>query len=117
MALNQPCIFAAIKRHVLAFDADTGEQIWKTKLPGWYGSYTTLVVDAGVLYVARHGKLHALDPDRGDILWTAEDKDLKHAPIMLGTSSGAVSGGQLAQHQQVMHNAVASGAAGGAGVS
>jgi len=115
--MNQPLIFAAVKRHVFAFDAATGERVWKTKLPGWYGSYTTLVVDAGVLYVARHGKLHALDPDRGDILWTTEDKDLKHAPVMLATSSGAVAGGQLAQIQQAAYHATAAGAAGTTGAT
>lgn len=108
--MSQPLIFAAIKRHVFAFDAATGEQVWKIKLPGFWGSFSTLLVDQGVLYVARHGRLHAIDPERGDILWTVEDRDLKHAPVMLATSSGASSGQQQGQHH---HRAMQTGAAAG----
>ena len=116
MALERPLIFAALKRTILALDAETGEQVWKTQLPGRFGTYTSIIVDAGVLYAARHGKVHALDPGSGEILWTAEDKDLKHYPVMLVSSSGASSGHQHARNQQaVSQNAAMAATLGGAG--
>jgi len=117
--MNHTLLFAALNRHVIAYDAVTGEQVWKITLPGFFGSFTTLLMDGGVLYAARsNGKLHALDPASGDILWTVSDKHLKSGPVMLASSTGGSSGQMLhASRQNVMKNAAGAGAVGGGGAA
>jgi outer membrane protein assembly factor BamB len=55
-----------------AFDADSGEKEWETKLGGSIGGspkYDGNAVYIGVEYPDPEGSMFAVDPDSGDVLW------------------------------------------------
>ena len=81
---------------IRGFDPATGEELWKTEMPGMYGggwmpAPVTLEGVAYALYAAA-GKVRLLDPRTGKVLWT-EERD--GAGMGLGIPSGLVAGGRL----------------------
>jgi len=80
-------LYAATKRHVVALDPFSGDEIWKTKLPKFTGSFVSLMNTPHTLFAARsNGVIHALDKWTGEILWERNYKELRNQPISLASS-------------------------------
>lgn len=96
---------------VLAANADTGEPVWATELPGGGGVNSSVTVQSGQVYVgvARVGSPYvaALDQRTGKVLWqttldTQAGSDLYASPVihdgvlMMGISGGSAELGDEA---------------------
>lgn len=80
-------LYAATKRHVIALDPFSGDEIWKTKLPKFTGSFVSLMNTPHTLFAARsNGIIHALDKWTGEILWEKTIRELRNQPISLASS-------------------------------
>ncbi|MBM3988173.1 MAG: hypothetical protein FJ294_09485 [Planctomycetes bacterium] len=68
----QELVFVGLHGHATALLKSTGERRWTTSLPGTgYGIFTLLHED-GALFAASGGRLFALEPKSGVILWSNE---------------------------------------------
>lgn len=62
---------------VVALEPLTGDEIWRSRLPGVFGGPVgTLLIDGDMVFAGNHGRLHCLSLDDGRHLWTAELKGL-----------------------------------------
>lgn len=60
-------------RYLVAFDAESGEERWRTKTNQW-SIQTAPIEQGGVVVVATDlGELFALDAETGSVIWTADD--------------------------------------------
>jgi outer membrane protein assembly factor BamB len=60
---------AAMDHHVYAFDAETGQEIWRSEMGGAMAAPPTLVLEDDVLYVgAFDGKLYAIEAGSGELV-------------------------------------------------
>lgn len=67
-------LFIGVSGKVLALDASSGTEIWRTKLKG---SGTVLLYrDESQLYATVSGELFCLDPDGGSVRWHNKLKGL-----------------------------------------
>lgn len=89
-------VFIGAKKWVTAVDAQTGELVWRTEIPGsrWVSTtFMTITADPMGVYACRTGSVTCLDPFTGQILWTFKPKDAGNClPIvasMLGASGDA----------------------------
>ncbi len=71
---EQSNVFIGIKGTVVALDASTGQEIWRTDLPGAY-FVNVASVGAG-LYASTKGEMFSLDPATGSVLWHNKLKGL-----------------------------------------
>jgi outer membrane protein assembly factor BamB len=65
---NGDRLFIGIGGHVVAIDASSGQEQWRTKIAS--STVTTVALVEGALYGAAHGVLARLDPSTGTTLWT-----------------------------------------------
>jgi outer membrane protein assembly factor BamB len=70
--------------HVVAIDASTGEEIWRTKLKG--STYTTIKVIGDRVYGGSNGELFCLDAGSGEILWHNKLKGLGLGIVAFGST-------------------------------
>lgn len=81
-------IYAGAAGQVVALDAVTGREVWRTKLKG-HGFVTTGLAGERVI-AATGGHLFALDPVTGSVLWKNELKGLGYGLIsMPGIGAGS----------------------------
>lgn len=64
----------AVGGHVVAVDAKTGHELWRTKLKG--ASITTVRRAGDLLYAGAGGELFCLDAKTGSIVWRNKLKGL-----------------------------------------
>ena len=60
-------VYVGIKGHVIALDAATGTERWRTKLKG--SDFVHVVSDGNRLFAAVRGELFCLDGATGAVLW------------------------------------------------
>lgn len=78
-------LFIGVSGKVLALDADTGTEVWRTKLKG---SGTVLLHrDDHRLYASVSGELFCLDPDNGGMRWHEKLKGLGLGLVSMATSA------------------------------
>jgi outer membrane protein assembly factor BamB len=71
MARGQTPLYVGTNCFVAALDPQTGEELWRTKLPkcGGMGEPVAIVIKDGRLYVGSHGQVWCLDQRDGTVLW------------------------------------------------
>lgn len=96
-------VFAGIRNVVVALDAATGEEVWRTGLGGT--DFVTVCWDGEALFAANGGEVCRLDPRSGDMLWQNPLKGLGFGIVSLAstrvaaTDSGTVAAAAALQRQ------------------
>jgi outer membrane protein assembly factor BamB len=93
-------IFIGASGHVVALEASTGREVWRTKLRG-RGFVNAGLVEAR-LVAATGGHLFCLDPVTGAILWENELKGLGFGLMSLpgNSTSGVLEAAVVAAERQ-----------------
>jgi outer membrane protein assembly factor BamB len=78
-------IFVGIKNSVVALDARTGDELWRTKLRGMT-SFVTVLWDGEFLVAATYGEVFGLDWRDGTITWHNKLKGLGLGLVTLASS-------------------------------
>jgi len=83
-------LLLATKNHAVALHKDTGEILWKTKLPGGFGGeFVTLLADDQLVFAHARGFVSCLELATGKLLWTNELKGLGYGLASLAFPGGA----------------------------
>jgi outer membrane protein assembly factor BamB len=109
-------LLIGIKGTVLALDAETGQEIWRTDLKGI--GFVNIMRSGDRVLAATRGEVFCLDSSSGDILWHNPLKGLGQGLVTFATEQGAMATAVLAQQLQqeaAATAAAASGAAAGCG--
>lgn len=69
MARSTSFVYVGTGRFVMALDSQSGEEIWRTKLPSSSSSVITLLLNKQQLFAGCSGRAYCLDPRTGSILW------------------------------------------------
>ena len=109
MRKKQTLLFIGIYNSVLAIDAETGAEVWKTKLGGT--SFVNVQWDGEALFASSKGELWRLDPGTGAQIWHNKLEGLGFGPVTLASERlpSAMTG--QASATQALRNARAQGAA------
>ena len=92
-------LYIGIGSHVVALDAISGEEIWRTKIKS--SSFVTICVMDGSVYAGAGGELFCLNASSGEIVWTNKLKLLGHGLIAFaGSDASGSTTVQLAQSVQ-----------------
>lgn len=62
-------LFTGGHGYVVALDKETGDEVWRTSLPGTGYRFVNLLVEDGAIFAASGGRVFCLTPDAGRILW------------------------------------------------
>lgn len=82
---GQGVVFIGIRGTVLALDAATGTELWRTSVRG--AEFVNVALVEGGLYASARGELYALDPATGQILWTNKLKGLGMGLVTIAGTS------------------------------
>lgn len=100
---------------VVALEPMTGDEIWRTKLPGVFGGYIgTLLIDGDVVYAGSQGRLHCLRLEDGRLLWSAELKGLGWGLVAIATDGANAAVAAQAMQAQIQAASVAAASSAGA---
>lgn len=108
----------AVKHTVIAFEKETGAQLWTRNLgSGMTGDFVTVVADTSRVYAHTHGEMFCLDLATGAVLWQDRLAGLGYGIASIALPGFAASGtaALVARHQQDQassHAAAGTGAAG-----
>jgi outer membrane protein assembly factor BamB len=61
-------LYVGIGDSVLAFDPNTGEEFWRTKLKK-LSTFVSVSFIHGRVFAAANGEIYCLDPATGEVLW------------------------------------------------
>ncbi len=92
---RQTLVHVGIKHWVLALDADTGAEVWRTKLKS--GDYVVLHRAGDRLFAANHGEIFCLDPATGAIRWNNKLPGLGWGIATFATEPAAGEGASTEQ--------------------
>ena len=71
---NRERLYIGVGGHVVAVDANSGEEVWRTKLKG--AMFVTVIERDGRIFGGANGELFCLDADSGEIVWHNKLKGL-----------------------------------------
>lgn len=71
---NSERLYIGVGGHVVAIDATTGDEIWRTKLKG--AMFVTVHQRGKEIYAGANGELFCLNADSGEIVWHNKLKGL-----------------------------------------
>jgi outer membrane protein assembly factor BamB len=92
-------VYVAVKRYIIALDRHTGQLTWERRLPGLWGSLTTLLVDGEDVFAARGQRIFRIDRWTGTILWSAEiSHSAAMVPLIATPGSSSTQTGTAVQH-------------------
>ena len=91
-------LFLGVGSSVVALDAATGQELWRTKLKT--AGITTVSLTGGALYGAAGGEVFRLDPASGAILWNNKLKGLGIGVVSFPGSNDSVAAAALQQQQR-----------------
>jgi outer membrane protein assembly factor BamB len=80
-------VIIGIKGTVLALDAATGQELWRTPLKGW--DFTTLVREGDRIFAAAAGEVCCLDVETGAVLWKNTLKGMGFGIVSIATSTAS----------------------------
>jgi outer membrane protein assembly factor BamB len=83
-------VYVGIKRHVIALDRRTGEEVWRTELGG-SSTFVCVFRDGDLLFATVSGEVFCLDPRAGTLLWHNRLKGLGMGFTSLAGEFGSVS--------------------------
>lgn len=71
MSRGRQILYVGTNRFVAALNPESGEELWRTKLPkcAGAGEPVTILIATDALYVGCYGQVYCLDPDTGSVLW------------------------------------------------
>jgi outer membrane protein assembly factor BamB len=75
--------------HAVRIDADTGAELWRTKLKT--SSFVTVTVEDARVYAGAGGELFCLDLRSGELLWRNKLKGLGYGVVAFTGPSGNVA--------------------------
>jgi outer membrane protein assembly factor BamB len=108
-------LFVGTGRYVAGLHAQTGEELWRTRLPHGGSVIVSLLIGKAYLFVGHAGYLYALDKRLGSILWENGLPRMGFHPVVsamegaVGSSSAALAAGERAEQQQRAASAAAAG--------
>lgn len=88
MAKSKDRVFIGVGGHVVAIEAATGTEIWRTRLKT--SSFVTLSVSTNRILAGAGGELFCLDPSTGDVLWHNKLKGLGFGVVAFAGTSDLV---------------------------
>ncbi|MBL0171789.1 MAG: PQQ-binding-like beta-propeller repeat protein [Gemmatimonadaceae bacterium] len=92
-------LYIGIGSHVVALDATSGEEIWRTKIKS--SSFVTVCVIDSAVYAGAGGELFCLNARSGETVWTNKLKGLGHGLIAFaGADASAAASAQMMQASQ-----------------
>jgi outer membrane protein assembly factor BamB len=77
-------VFVGIKNRVVALDAESGAEVWRTSL--YSADFVTVLWDGEALLVANGGEVWRLDPATGSVIWHNEMTGLGRGLVSLTSS-------------------------------
>lgn len=118
MARMKTLLYIATHRYVAAIDPQSGEELWRTKLPHAGYSVPTILIKGAFLYVGHAGRVYCLNRRYGELIWENGLPRMGYQPVILameraeGASDQSVVAAETSQRRR--RQAAAAGAAGGA---
>ncbi len=107
-------LYLATKRHVAALLAETGEELWRTKLPhGDTLGVLSLLVKGDWIFAAGGGHVHGLWRETGEIIWSNDLPKLGYQSVILAMEGVDQSTSQASQAHWTAAQAAAAAAAAG----
>lgn len=99
-------LYIGIGSHVVALDAVSGDELWRTKIKS--SSYVTVCVMHDVIYAGAGGELFCLNATSGEVVWQNKLKGLGSGLIAFaGTDASTTASMMAAQAAQVAAGAAA----------
>jgi outer membrane protein assembly factor BamB len=86
---NRERLYIGIGGHVVAIDAASGEEIWRTKVKG--SMFVTVFMSGREVYAGANGELFCLRADTGEIVWHNKLKGLGMGVIGFAGSDAQVA--------------------------
>ena len=83
MTARQAPLYVGTNGFVAALDPQTGEELWRTKLPRGGASTVTLLIKQTQLYAGCHGRVFCLDKRTGAVLWQNGLPKMGFQPVLL----------------------------------
>jgi outer membrane protein assembly factor BamB len=80
-------LFAGTYGHVMAVRKTSGRKVWDTSLPMTGYSVVSILLEDGKLFCASGGRVFALDPATGEILWSNGLKGRGTGLVFLSTAN------------------------------
>lgn len=112
MAKRTNSIYVGTGRFVLALDAETGTELWRTKLPSTISGVVSLMLDGPNLFVGHCGRVFRLSALTGAIEWQNGLPRTGYSPVIMAAAGIASSmGAVVAAAALVASKAAAGGAA------
>ncbi|HKQ49593.1 MAG TPA: PQQ-binding-like beta-propeller repeat protein [Phycisphaerae bacterium] len=96
MIKNRERLYVGSRRYVAALDAQTGEEIWRTKFASGTSAVVTMLLKGNRLFVGHSGHAYGLDAGTGAILWTNELPKMGFNPVMLAMEGASECASQAA---------------------
>lgn len=91
--------YVGLAGHVIALEESTGREVWRTKLIG--RDLVTTAISGGRLLAGTRGRVYALDPLTGAILWENAMKGLGYGFVGFpGTGPAAAAAARLEQQRR-----------------
>ncbi len=87
-------LYIGIGSHVVAVDAVSGEELWRTKIKS--SSYVTVCAMNDVIYAGAGGELFCLNAASGEILWQNKLKGLGSGLIAFAGSDASATASVMA---------------------
>jgi outer membrane protein assembly factor BamB len=119
MPRSDKVIFAGTGRHVIALRSETGEEIWRTKLPSGTSNIVSLLVAGNDVFAGHSGRVYCLDALSGAIKWQNGLPRTGYSAVILASAAGASSSAAIAATvaAQMAANAAAASAAAASGAA
>lgn len=86
-------LFVGVGSHIVAIDAATGSEIWRTKLKT--ASFVTVALAGNRLFGGAGGEVFCLDPSSGAIIWHNRLKGLGVGLVSFSASGDIAAGAAL----------------------
>jgi len=120
MAQANTPLYIGTGRFVAALDAQSGEELWRTKLPhSGNGGPVTLLIKGAHVFIGCHGRAYCLDKHTGGVLWQNGLPKMGFHAVLLaleGADAGSCGSAASAAVQRQREKAAAAAASGAGSV-
>ncbi len=98
MSQNPNHIYAYVGGHVTCVDITSGQEVWRTPVPGGTSFVASLVTRDNAVILGHRGRMHGFDAATGNLLWSNDLKGLGYGTVFLANAGDG-------QATSVMHAA------------
>jgi outer membrane protein assembly factor BamB len=85
MARGMTPLYVGTNRHVAALDPQSGEELWRVKLPHGGTPIVAILIGDKRLFIGHAGYVYALDRQAGAVLWENGLPGMGFRPVMLAS--------------------------------